>query len=40
MKIALDEVESLLNMIEKIELHESRKLLRVGAGIKILYRGK
>ncbi len=28
MKIALDEVESLLNMIEKIELHESRKLLR------------
>ena len=39
MKIALDEVESLLNMIEKIEIHENRKLLRVGAGIKVLYRG-
>ena len=38
MKIALDEVESLLNMIEKIEIHENRKLLRVGAGIKELYR--
>ncbi|WP_270839996.1 hypothetical protein [Peptacetobacter hiranonis] len=39
MKIALDEVESLLNMIEKIEIHENRKLIRVGAGIKVLYRG-
>lgn len=39
MKIALDEVESLLNIIEKIKINENRKLIKVGAGIKIIYKG-
>lgn len=39
MKIALDEVESLLNIIEKIKINENRTLIKVGAGIKIIYKG-
>lgn len=39
MKICLDEVESLLNMIEKIKIHDNRELIRVGSGIKMLYKG-
>lgn len=39
MKISLDEVESLLNILEKININEDRRLIKVGAGIKILYKG-
>lgn len=39
MKISLDEVESLLNIIERINISDKRELIYAGAGIKHLYRG-
>ena len=39
MKIALDEVESLLNIIEKVKIHDNRKLVYAGAGIKRKFKG-